>query len=229
MDFDTDEFPSIRRGERFTAEETNVLVREVRTRKHRIYGSNGSLPNFQEVRKTWDEIAKIVSTIEGITRTGNKCRKRYNDVRRRGNRKIAALKNSMENAESSSPSKPEEEVHSPEHGGLEIGLHGAVNEGPEEHESNTERRESEEDSKATAQTLSRQNSSVNALQPEDQLFLDLQQSGFYMLESELQGVKQVMASLHTRLNSMEVLLRPIENISYNLIRIANAVERFSSH
>ncbi|KAG5266335.1 hypothetical protein AALO_G00229870 [Alosa alosa] len=77
------------RQERFTAEETDVLVRAVKGREVALYGYGRNPPKLAIVKQAWEDIAAIVSTA-GIPRTSHQCRtKRYNDVRRRGKSKLA--------------------------------------------------------------------------------------------------------------------------------------------
>ena len=82
------DFPGARH-ERFTAEETDVLVRAVKDNKMILYGDGRNPPKLASVKRAWEEIATIVSRA-GNPRTPNQCRKRYNDVRRRGKSKLAA-------------------------------------------------------------------------------------------------------------------------------------------
>lgn len=58
-------------------------------------------------------------------------------------------------------------------------------------------------------------------------FLELQQSGFNMLKKELSGFRDSVMSLNTRLNHLELALRPVGHIADSLSRIANAVERLT--
>lgn len=78
------------KSERFTAEETDILVREVKARQRQIYGDSRRTPKLSEVKEAWAQVAVVVSSSFGVTRTATQCRKRYNDVRRRGKRNVAA-------------------------------------------------------------------------------------------------------------------------------------------
>ncbi len=78
------------RQERFTAEETDVLVRAVKDREVVLYGDGRNPPKIASVKQAWEEIATIVSSA-GIPRTSHQCRKRYNDIRRRGKSKLASI------------------------------------------------------------------------------------------------------------------------------------------
>ncbi len=78
------------RQERFTAEETDVLVRAVKDREVVLYGDGRNPPKIASVKQAWEEIATIVSSA-GIPRTSHQCRKRYNDIRRQGKSKLASI------------------------------------------------------------------------------------------------------------------------------------------
>lgn len=243
-----EDLPSITRGERFTAEETNVLVREVRARKQAIYGNSRNPPKVQEVRKAWEETATIVSATSGLSRSALKCRKRHNDVRRRSiqiKKQIDVVKNGQlrtrdrpkpitENAEKNNSSFPSE-AKTLGFGGIEVGYQAPLEEPEDEQPSTQElelemQRDSIEEQPAVKSggTTQPRSASVNMVQYEDHPFLDLQQSGFDMLERELLGVRQSISCLNTRLNRIEVLLRPIGHIAASLERIATAVERLTS-
>lgn len=56
------------RQERFTAEETDVLVRAVKDREVVLYGDGRNPPKIASVKQAWEEIATIVSSA-GIPRT----------------------------------------------------------------------------------------------------------------------------------------------------------------
>ena len=75
--------------ERFTTDETDVLARAVKDREMPLYGDGRNPPKIASVKAAWEEIAVIVSAA-GQNRTSHHCRKRYNDVRRRGKAKLAA-------------------------------------------------------------------------------------------------------------------------------------------
>ena len=77
------------RNDRFTTEDTDVLVRAVKERELALYGDGRNPPKIASVKAAWEEIAVIVSEA-GQHRTSLHCRKRYNNVRRRGKAKLAA-------------------------------------------------------------------------------------------------------------------------------------------
>ena len=74
----------------FSQEETDVLVREVQARSTRIYGIANRPPRADDAKTAWDEVTNIVNQVcPDILRTAAQCKKRFNDVRRRGKRKLA--------------------------------------------------------------------------------------------------------------------------------------------
>ena len=78
------------RQERFTAEETNVLIRAVKDREVILYGDGRNPPKLALVKQAWEETT--VASAAGIPRTSYQCRRRYNDIRRRGKSKLAGNK-----------------------------------------------------------------------------------------------------------------------------------------
>lgn len=80
------------RLERFTAEETDVLVRTVKSREMILYGDARNPPKLALVKQAWEEIATIVSAA-GNPRTSKHCRKRNSDIRRRGSVITTSLNN----------------------------------------------------------------------------------------------------------------------------------------
>ena len=56
------------RQERFTAEETDVLVRAVKDRELTLHGDGRNPPKLASVKAAWEEIATIVSEA-GVRRT----------------------------------------------------------------------------------------------------------------------------------------------------------------
>ncbi|KAK0146724.1 hypothetical protein N1851_013931 [Merluccius polli] len=59
---------------------------------------------------------------------------------------------------------------------------------------------------------------------DDHPFLELQQTGFNMLERELGGIQQSVRWVNTPLSRMEMLLRPLGHIADSLGRLDEAVE-----
>ncbi|KAG7461510.1 hypothetical protein JOB18_049530 [Solea senegalensis] len=77
-----------------------------------------------------------------------------------------------------------------------------------------------EEGAAQTQRGSRPTRCGSIVRPEDHLFLQLQQTGFDMLERELSGTRQ---GLNAHLDRVAMLLRPLRRIS-SLERIAAAME-----
>ncbi|KAJ8268582.1 hypothetical protein COCON_G00137540 [Conger conger] len=119
------------RRERFSGEETDLLAREVRSRESLIYGGGGFPPRQPDVRRAWEEIAASVSSFSGVRRTAAACRKRYNDVRRRGKQRLAAHRRQLAAGAPSATGSDEDAAVSalcPDgvqgFGGIEVGLPG---------------------------------------------------------------------------------------------------------
>ncbi|KAK0136984.1 Myb-related transcription factor, partner of profilin [Merluccius polli] len=192
------------RQERFNAEETNVLVRAVKDRQVALYGDGRNPPKLAAVKQAWEEIATIVSAA-GIPRTSHQCRKRYNDVRRRGKSKLADNNRTRRLTGGGSASTqdltPEEDIAASTltaesvegFGGLEIGSPvqpqasqeddpglGSSAHGPSSAQGPAE---------GAAQTIRgrgyRRARRGSIVRPEHHPFLQLQQTGFNMLEREL--------------------------------------------
>ncbi|CAL8311028.1 unnamed protein product [Gadus morhua 'NCC'] len=72
----------------------------------------------------------------------------------------------------------------------------------------------------------RRGSSASSMRPQDHPFLQLQQTGFDMLERELAGMRR---DTNTRLDRVAMLLRPLGRIASSLDRIATAKETCMAH
>ncbi|KAK7939831.1 hypothetical protein WMY93_003157 [Mugilogobius chulae] len=75
-----------RRGTPFTPDEVSLLVNEVKQRKSIIFCDGDRLPRLQanQVKQAWEEISEMISSLSGIQRSADQCRKRFNDMKRRG-------------------------------------------------------------------------------------------------------------------------------------------------
>ncbi|KAK7925160.1 hypothetical protein WMY93_007470 [Mugilogobius chulae] len=89
------EFPGKERSERFKPEETKLLVELVRSKENAIYGDSKTGPKPNDAKQAWEEIAACISSSSGVVRSAFQCRKRYNDVRRRGKDKAATFRREM--------------------------------------------------------------------------------------------------------------------------------------
>ncbi|XP_023690014.1 uncharacterized protein [Paramormyrops kingsleyae] len=234
------------RKERFSAEETDLLVCEVKAREQKIYGNGSVPPKLPEVKQAWEEVAASVSSSSGITRTAAQCRKRYNDVRRRGKKLAAQRKQLLETG--GGPSTKTEDVTSAEditaftlsdeniegYGGIEVGFQAPLAEDPEAGPIKQEPEAVVEEDLMVEQPSTRSSGEKsqprsrrgNIIRQEDHPFLELQQAGFNMLERELGGIMRSVRRVNTRLSRIEMLLRPLGRIADNLGRLAEAVEHF---
>ncbi|CAM4451386.1 unnamed protein product [Leuciscus chuanchicus] len=213
------------RQERFTAEETDDLIRTVKDREVTLYGDGRNPPKLVSVKQAWEEITIIVSTA-GIPRTSHQSRKRYNDVRRRGKSKLASNSRTRRITGGGSASAqdltPAEGIAASTltaesvegFGGFEIatqpdtlavqpqasqedpGLASSAHSPAEEGAAQPPR------CRGSRPTTRR----GSIVRPEDHPFLQLQQTGFDMLERKLSGMRQ---SINAHLDRMAMLLRPL--------------------
>ncbi|KAJ8369433.1 hypothetical protein SKAU_G00094610 [Synaphobranchus kaupii] len=214
------------RKERFTTSETDLLVREVKAREQQIYGSRRVPPKLLEVKQVWDEVAVSISSFSGITRSVAQCRKRYNDVRRRGKRKLAAHR-SQHSLTGGGPPTASEDLTPAEDiaastlsaesiegfGGVQVGVQAPLAEDPEAGPSTREQgvgpvvkgAETEEPAalRSTGETSRPRSQRGNTTKQEDHPFLEVQQAGFHMLERELGAVRRSIR---------RVLLQPLARI-----------------
>ncbi|XP_034049940.1 myb-related transcription factor, partner of profilin-like [Thalassophryne amazonica] len=231
------------RRQRFSGEETDLLVREVKAREQLIYGTSNQPPNVHEVKQAWEEVAAKVSTASGISRTATQCRKRYNDVRRRGKQKLSAHQKQQLAMRGGGASPKTEELSSPEDladsalcadimegfGGLEVGVQEKTEEdikpslrelGPIEEEEKVE----ETPRGDTSCPKPRR----NIIRAEDHPFLEIQQAGFRMLERELGGLRRSVCHLNARLSRIEMMLRPLGQLAEAVERLVPAASSSSS-
>ncbi|KAK0154068.1 hypothetical protein N1851_003840 [Merluccius polli] len=194
--------------EQFSGEETDLLMREVKTRKQTIYRASRNPPKIPEVKQAWEDVAVSMSSSSGITRTAAQCHECY-DVRRRGKQKLAAHRKQLTETGGGPPLTTTEDLTSTEDiaastltaesiegfGGLEVGVHGNA-------------------IIAIHQVSRRQ----NTFRQEDHPFLDLQQAGFNMLERELGGIRQSVQWVNPHLSHMEMLQRLLGRIVDSLGR-----------
>ncbi|XP_042610069.1 myb-related transcription factor, partner of profilin-like [Cyprinus carpio] len=203
-----------------------------------LYGDGRNPPKIASVKQAWEEIATIVSSA-GISRTSHQCRKPYNDIRRRGKSKLASINRARRVTGGGSASTqdltPAEDIAASTltaesvegFGGFEIGTQSetqAVQPQASQEDPGLASRAHGPSEEGTAQP-SRSGPTTrrgSIARPEDHPFLQLQQTGFEMLERELSGMRQ---SVNGRLDRMAMLLRPLGRISSSLERIAAAMER----
>ena len=81
-------FPPRQRAVRFTQDETNVLLREVKARQCQIFGTSSQPPCRSVVNQAWTEVAAAVSVSSGIPRSVKEVKKRFDTC---GRRKVCCL------------------------------------------------------------------------------------------------------------------------------------------
>ncbi|XP_067221813.1 myb-related transcription factor, partner of profilin-like [Chanodichthys erythropterus] len=234
------------KAERFSSEETDLLVREVKAREQIIYGTSRNPPKLPEVKKAWDELAVIVSSSSGIRRTALQCRKKYNDVRRRGKQKLAANKK-QQVATGGGPHTPTTDLTPVEDiaastlnaesiegfGGLEVRIQAPLAEdcvaGPSRQEEGavSDGEETVEQPSSLRGEARLPRARLENVRHEDHPFLKLQQDGFNMLERVMGTLNQSMRQVNTRLSHLEMLLLPLGRIADSVGRLADAVERIT--
>ncbi|KAJ8286842.1 hypothetical protein GJAV_G00043910 [Gymnothorax javanicus] len=96
--------PNRKRLERFSQKQLDVLFKEVKARQKKLFGTATQSPCVHEVRTAWEEISLAVSAVSpGSKKTSVQCRKRINDLRRRGRQKFTEIWNGIGSTEGSSP------------------------------------------------------------------------------------------------------------------------------
>ncbi|KAJ8335323.1 hypothetical protein SKAU_G00386650 [Synaphobranchus kaupii] len=207
------------RKERLTAEETDLLVHEVKAREEKIYGNRRVPPKLLEVKQAWDEVAVSISSFSGITRTAAQCHKRYNDVRRRAKRKLATHRSQNSGTGGGPPTAIEDRTSLPLPSVLKAwGGTAPLAEDPEAGPSTRKQgvgpvlkgAETEEPAalRSTGEMSRPRSQHGNTTQQEDHPFLELQR--------EWGAVRRSIGHVNTRLRRMQVLLRPLARITDNL-------------
>ncbi|KAM9858826.1 uncharacterized protein ACBR49_020796 [Aulostomus maculatus] len=219
------------RERRFSPEEIDLLTREVKSRETAIYGDGKAPPKQVEVKQAWEEVAAIITSSSGITRTARQCRKRYCDVKRRGKQRVVAYNQSLAAGGGPATSQeltPAEDTTTSTFSPLSIKGFGGLEVGgpdPGEGASGQERGKGETRGEGSTRghPARRRSRQATALQ-EDHPFLQLQQNGFHMLQGELGGLRRSVQQLNNHLSRLEVQLRPLRDIATSLGRLADAAE-----
>ncbi|XP_005086342.1 myb-related transcription factor, partner of profilin [Mesocricetus auratus] len=86
------------RKPRFSFEENQILIREVRAHYPQLYGSQNRRVSVAERRRVWDSIASKINGITSWKRTGQEVQKRWNDFKRRTKEKLARVPHSTQGA-----------------------------------------------------------------------------------------------------------------------------------
>ena len=77
-----------RRAQRFSKEEVQVLVHEVKERERAIFGTSSLPPSMPVMRQAWEEVRAAVCAASGVSRSVDQIKKRFADLRRQGKRKV---------------------------------------------------------------------------------------------------------------------------------------------
>ncbi|XP_075393474.1 myb-related transcription factor, partner of profilin [Tenrec ecaudatus] len=86
------------RKPRFSFEENQILIREVRAHYAQLYGAQSRRVSVAERRRLWDGIAAQINGITSWKRTGQEVQKRWNDFKRRTKEKLARVPHSTQGA-----------------------------------------------------------------------------------------------------------------------------------
>ncbi|KAM7340159.1 hypothetical protein ACRRTK_000774 [Alexandromys fortis] len=86
------------RKPRFSFEENQILIREVRAHYPQLYGAQSRRVSVAERRRVWDSIASKINSITSWKRTGQEVQKRWNDFKRRTKEKLARVPHSTQGA-----------------------------------------------------------------------------------------------------------------------------------
>ncbi|XP_007532253.1 myb-related transcription factor, partner of profilin [Erinaceus europaeus] len=94
---ETEETTRLRKP-RFSFEENQILIREVRAHYPQLYGAQSRRVSVAERRRVWDGIAAQINRITSWKRTGQEVQKRWNDFKRRTKEKLARVPHSTQGA-----------------------------------------------------------------------------------------------------------------------------------
>ncbi|XP_006901338.1 PREDICTED: myb-related transcription factor, partner of profilin [Elephantulus edwardii] len=94
---ETEETTRLRKP-RFSFEENQILIREVRAHYPQLYGAQSRRVSVAERRRLWDGIAAKINGITSWKRTGQEVQKRWNDFKRRTKEKLARVPHSTQGA-----------------------------------------------------------------------------------------------------------------------------------
>ncbi|XP_053463798.1 myb-related transcription factor, partner of profilin [Nycticebus coucang] len=92
---ETEETTRLRKP-RFSFEENQILIREVRAHYPQLYGAQSRRVSVAERRRVWDGIAAKINGITSWKRTGQEVQKRWNDFKRRTKEKLARVPHSTQ-------------------------------------------------------------------------------------------------------------------------------------
>ncbi|XP_042295035.1 myb-related transcription factor, partner of profilin [Sceloporus undulatus] len=97
MSGDNEEITRLRKP-RFSYEENQILIQEVRANYAKLYGTQSRRVTVAERRRVWEGIAAKINSITNWKRTGQEVQKRWNDFKRRTKEKLARVPHSTQGA-----------------------------------------------------------------------------------------------------------------------------------
>ncbi|KAJ6663476.1 hypothetical protein lerEdw1_009555 [Lerista edwardsae] len=97
MPGDSEEITRLRKP-RFSYEENQILIQEVRANYAKLYGTQSRRVTVAERRRVWEGIAAKINGITSWKRTGQEVQKRWNDFKRRTKEKLARVPHSTQGA-----------------------------------------------------------------------------------------------------------------------------------
>nr|XP_003229680.1 PREDICTED: myb-related transcription factor, partner of profilin [Anolis carolinensis] len=86
------------RKPRFSYEENQILIQEVRANYGKLYGTQSRRVTVAERRRVWEGITAKINSITSWKRTGQEVQKRWNDFKRRTKEKLARVPHSTQGA-----------------------------------------------------------------------------------------------------------------------------------
>ncbi|XP_032083248.1 myb-related transcription factor, partner of profilin [Thamnophis elegans] len=95
MSGDSEEITRLRKP-RFSYEENQILIQEVRANYGKLYGTQSRRVTVAERRRVWEGIAGKINGITSWKRTGQEVQKRWNDFKRRTKEKLARVPHSTQ-------------------------------------------------------------------------------------------------------------------------------------
>ncbi|XP_061452772.1 myb-related transcription factor, partner of profilin isoform X2 [Rhineura floridana] len=97
MSGESEEITRLRKP-RFSYEENQILIQEVRANYAKLYGTQSRRVTVAERRRVWEGIATKINNITSWKRTGQEVQKRWNDFKRRTKEKLARVPHSTQGA-----------------------------------------------------------------------------------------------------------------------------------
>ncbi|XP_072835796.2 myb-related transcription factor, partner of profilin [Pogona vitticeps] len=97
MSGESEEITRLRKP-RFSYEENQILIQEVRANYAKLYGTQSRRVTVAERRRVWEGIAAKINGITSWKRTGQEVQKRWNDFKRRTKEKLARVPHSTQGA-----------------------------------------------------------------------------------------------------------------------------------